>query len=212
MDEKIKYGLIGLIIGGVLVWLTAVTINNSNNSTMMGMMGFRSFKQYPLQNSDGIDAHFIEQMIPHHEDAITMAELALEKSQRPEIRQLAKNIIKSQKSENDQMKTWYKQWFGREVPSGEDVMNQHGMRGGGMHMGMMGSTADIERLQDAQDFDKVFIEDMIPHHQMAVMMAQMLKSQTQRPEMQKLADDIIAAQTKEIDEMRKWYQDWGYGQ
>lgn len=212
MDEKMKYGLIGLVIGGALVWITAFTIVNSNNSSMMGMMGFRSSNQYPLQNTDGIDAHFIEQMIPHHEDAITMAELALEKSQRPEIRQLAENIIESQRGENDQMKAWYEEWFGREVPSGSSVMNQHGMMGGGgMHMGMMGSTADMVRLQEAQDFDKAFIEDMIPHHQMAVMMAQMLRSQTQRSEMEKLADDIIAAQTKEIDEMREWYQDWGYG-
>jgi uncharacterized protein (DUF305 family) len=40
----------------------------------------------------------------------------------------------------------------------------------------------------------------------------MLKSQTQRPEMKELADDIINAQTKEIEEMRQWYQDWGYEQ
>ncbi len=55
--------------------------------------------------------------------------------------------------------------------------------------------------QDAQ-------EEMIPHHQMAVMMAQMLKNSTQRPEMRNIADNIINTQTKEIDQMRNWYSQW----
>jgi uncharacterized protein (DUF305 family) len=66
----------------------------------------------------------------------------------------------------------------------------------------------MTRLEQAADFDKAFIEEMIPHHQMAVMMASMLKAGSQRPEMQKLADDIILAQTAEIDQMRQWYQVW----
>ena len=64
--------------------------------------------------------------------------------------------------------------------------------------------------KNALNFDKKFIEEMIPHHQMAVMMAEMLKSGTQREEMRKLADDIIKAQTEEIEMMREWYSDWGY--
>jgi len=79
------------------------------------------------------------------------------------------------------------------------------MSQGGMHMG---STQDIDALKNATDFDKEFIEQMIPHHQMAVMMASMLKNGTNRPEMQKLADDIIAAQTREIDQMRAWLKTW----
>ena len=78
----------------------------------------------------------------------------------------------------------------------------------GMHMGMMGNETDVKRLEQAADFDKAFIEEMIPHHQMAVMMASMLKQGTQRPEMRQLADDIISAQTREIDQMRQWYDAW----
>lgn len=214
MNEKMKYGLGGLLIGGLLVWVIAFTFIRSNNPNVMGMMGFRnSLQPSIMQNSNGIDTHFIEQMIPHHEDAITMARIAKERAQKPEIKQLADAIIASQGQEIDQMKSWYQDWYGKEVPADKNVMSGHGMmQGGQMHMGMMGNETDMTRLETALDFDKAFIEEMIPHHQMAVMMANMLKSQTQRPEMKKLADDIINAQTKEIEEMRQWYQDWGYAQ
>lgn len=196
MNDKLKYGLIGLLLGGFLVLIGAAISVNSNNTGMM-------------RNSNTIDAHFIEQMIPHHEDAITMAKLAETKAKTEEVRQLSKNIINSQGKEIDQMKAWYKQWFGREVPQDTIAMQHHGMgSSNGMHMGMTGTTEDLTRLENAEDFDKAFVEHMIPHHQMAVMMATMLKNGTDRPEMKKLADDIITAQTKEIKQMRMWLREW----
>ena len=210
-DDKVKYGFGGLIIGGLLVWLTTMTIVNSGNANMMGMMGYGSGNQSSvMQNDSTIDTHFIEQMIPHHEDAIIMAKLALKKAQRYEIKQLAESIIDSQGTEITQMKDWYKSWFGKDVPEGDTVMNQHGMKAeNSMHMGMMGNDTDMTRLEKAKDFDKAFVEEMIPHHQMAVMMATMLKNGTKRPEMTKLADDIITAQNREIEQMRGWLRDWG---
>lgn len=155
----------------------------------------------------GIDQHFIEQMISHHDDAISMARLALTRATRPEVRTLAENIIAAQTSENEQMRAWYREWFGAEVP---DVFASlgHGMGSGMMHGGMMGDATDITRLETAEPFERAFIEEMIPHHQMAVMMAQMLKVGSARPEMRKLADDIISAQTEEINQMRAWYRAW----
>lgn len=202
MNNQIKYGLIGLFVGGIAVLLFMSSTLNSTNS---GMMGFKSNSQGMMQNSNGIDAHFIEQMIPHHEDAITMAKLALVKSNRSEIKQLAQNIIESQSKEIDQMKSWYKDWFGKDVP-----VSTQGMMGKskGMHGGMMGDESDMTKLEQSTDFDKAFIEEMIPHHQMAVMMANMLKGGTQRTEMKKLADDIVSAQSKEIDQMRSWLKEW----
>ncbi len=147
-----------------------------------------------------IDAHFIEQMIPHHEDAIAMANIALTRAEHPEIRILAREIIKAQSDEIGQMKRWYKAWFG-------DGMG-HGM--GMMRGAMMGGMTDIATLKSAKPFDKEFIGQMIPHHQMAVMMAQMLARSTSRPEMKQLAENIISAQTKEINQMREWHRIW-YG-
>src|SRR3990167_5029256 len=194
--DPLLYLVIGALIGGVVVWFLA---NNAVNTNNMGMM----------QNSQTIDAHFIEQMIPHHEDAIVMAELALTKATRPEVKTLAQNIIDSQSKEIEQMKALYKDWYEWDLPTDSEVMEEHGMMGrSGMHMGMMGDETDIARLENAIDFDRAFVEEMIPHHQMAVMMASMLKNGTNRPEMQKLAGDIITTQTKEINEMRSWYQSW----
>ncbi|MDQ3099713.1 MAG: DUF305 domain-containing protein [bacterium] len=209
--EPILYGIIGLLIGGVIVWLLTSNAVNNNNTGMMQMMGIHQTNSQNTTNMMGnIDRHFIEQMIPHHEDAITMAKLAQTKAKRSEVKQLAENIIDSQGKEISQMTAWYKDWFGEDVPKDTPVMGQHGMtQKGGMHMGMMGDGSDMTKLEQAGDFDKAFVEEMIPHHQMAVMMATMLKNGTRRPEMTKLAEDIISAQNKEIEQMRTWLKEWG---
>ena len=201
-NDKIVYGLLGLVIGAAGMRVLTSTILPSNNQ----MMG----NQSRMQNSETIDAHFIEQMIPHHEDAITMAKLAQTRATRSEVKELADNIINSQGKEITQMKSWYKDWFGRELPTGDAVMNQHGMMGNtsGMHMGMMGNESDLASLESSEDFDRTFVEHMIPHHQMAVMMASMLKNGTNRAEMKQLAEEIISAQTQEIDQMRTWLNEW----
>ncbi|HEY9738445.1 MAG TPA: DUF305 domain-containing protein [Trichocoleus sp.] len=61
---------------------------------------------------DEFDLRFIQAMIPHHEGALDMAQEALEKSDRTEIRQLAEAILTSQQQEIDQMQQWQKEWYG----------------------------------------------------------------------------------------------------
>lgn len=156
-----------------------------------------------------ISQHFIEQMIPHHEDAIAMAEIALVKGEHVEIKQLAANIKKSQGEENEKMRAWYKSWYGADVPETDLFgMNMSGRGGMMMHGGMMGDATDLSRLETARPFDKEFIEQMIPHHQMAIMMASMVQRGSTKPEIIQLAKDIISAQTKEINDMRSWYESW----
>ncbi len=195
-------GLAGVLIG--------IVLNGLFSPMWSGMMGYRNGglnTASPMTRA--IDSHFIEQMIPHHQDAITMADIALEKAQHTEIKQLARDIQRTQSEEIVMMQQWYRAWFGQEVPDTFASLG-HGMGSGAMHMGIMGDATDIDRLNTASDFDKAFIEEMIPHHQMAVMMAQMLARTTDRPEMKQLAKDIIEAQTREINSMREWYRAW-YG-
>ena len=156
------------------------------------------------QMSQNIDQHFIVQMIPHHEGAIDMAKIALQKSKRPEIISLANGIIEAQTREINDMTSWYQSWFGSAPPQGGI-----GMQGGGMmHMsGMTGDTSVLSSVS-AADFDREFIDQMIPHHEMAVMMASMLAATTNRAEMKTLADNIITSQSREIEMMRNWRAAW----
>ncbi|MEP0890792.1 MULTISPECIES: DUF305 domain-containing protein [unclassified Leptolyngbya] len=59
------------------------------------------------------DLRFLNAMIPHHEGALEMAEQALERSDRPEMQELARNILSSQQQEIDQMNQWKKDWYGQ---------------------------------------------------------------------------------------------------
>lgn len=192
-------GLIGMLLypllfgmgswGGMMMW------GNRYGNNMMG--------NYLTAD---ISQHFIEQMIPHHEDAIAMAEIALTKAEHAEIKQLAANIKQSQSAENEQMRAWYKSWYGSDVPdTGLFSVNMGGRGEMMMHGGMMGDATDLTRLENAKPFDKEFIEQMIPHHQMAIMMATIVQRGSSRPEIIQLAKDIISAQTKEINDMRSWY-------
>ncbi|WP_371934110.1 DUF305 domain-containing protein [Chroococcidiopsis sp. CCNUC1] len=157
-----------------------------------------------------VDRHFIEMMIPHHEDAVEMAKLALSRAKRPEIKKLASNIIKDQNREIEQMQTWYKQWYGTEVPAAP--MAGMGMMGRGQ--GMMGTSMrpgmemHLDTLKDASDFDRAFIREMIPHHQMAVMMSRMVVNSGTQPELRNLAQSMIKTQTAEIEQMLQWYRAW----
>jgi uncharacterized protein (DUF305 family) len=153
------------------------------------------------------DQHFIVMMIPHHESAIAMADLALTRAQHSEIKQLAQNIKLSQSKEIEQMRAWYKTWYGTFVPKLNSNSTGGGMHGGNMGM-MTNMDTDLTALRNAKNFDQVFIEEMIPHHQMAVTMAKDLIPNSKHPEMKKLAQAIIQAQNKEIQQMQAWYQQW----
>ena len=80
------------------------------------------------------------------------------------------------------------------------------------HMGMSMDEMDTAlKGKTGDDFDKTFIREMIDHHQGAIDMAILAKQNAKHDEIKKLADDIIAAQTKEISEMKSWQQQWNYG-
>ena len=79
---------------------------------------------------------------------------------------------------------------------------------GMMHMDGMTGAPDVLKSIPVTDFDREFIEQMIPHHEMAITMAQMLQAGTSRKEMKQLADNIISSQSREIGLMRGWLKEW----
>ena len=208
MKNQLKYGL-GVGLFALLLFFTVYPLLAGRLKSLQAQMSPKPSTSSPGMGMMG-DQHFITMMIPHHEDAIAMANMALTRAEHPEIKQLAKNIKTSQSQEIEQMRAWYKKWYGTDVPK----VDGNNMGGGMMHggkRGMMGNMrTDLAALSKAKNFDQAFIEEMIPHHEMAVMMSQHLLSNAVHPEMKQLAQAIIQAQTKEINEMQSWYQQW-YG-
>ncbi len=146
------------------------------------------------------DRHFIEHMVPHHQMAVKMANIASTRAEHPEIKHLARNIKIGQSAEIKEMRQWYRKWYGKDIPTSR-MMD---------HRNSMMSAVDLNRLKTAKHFDKEFIRQMVPHHQMAVMMSRMVLNNTKHPEIRKLANSIIKSQSAEIKEMRQWYKKW-YG-
>ncbi|PIG90577.1 DUF305 domain-containing protein [Gloeocapsopsis sp. IPPAS B-1203] len=157
---------------------------------------------------ENYDLRFIDAMIPHHQGAVEMAQEALEKSQRAEIRELATEIIAAQQREITQLQQWRQAWYPQasdapvayDPQTGETVpMSQQQMHSMMMH-GDLGA-ADAE-------FDRRLIDAMIPHHESAVIMAQDALEKSQRPEIRNLAQEIINSQETEIEQMQEWRQAW----
>jgi uncharacterized protein (DUF305 family) len=139
------------------------------------------------------DAQFIDSMIEHHQGAITMAEQALQESQREEIKQLAQNIISSQQREVEQMTSWRSAWYPDLEPTG----------------GMSMSMGDMEVSPDTSiPFEQRFITAMIAHHDGAIAMAKEAQTKAEHPEIKQLAGDIIQAQETEVAQMNQWQSDW----
>jgi len=145
------------------------------------------------------DELFIDAMVPHHEGAVQMAEVALKNAEHNEIKQLAEDIVSAQEAEIKELKSIKQEQFGTsKVPGG---MNAEEMEG----MGMM---TDPRSLATKDPFDKAFIDNMIPHHQSAIQMAEVAATETENPRIKELATDIAEAQRREISQMKQWRQEW----
>lgn len=195
--SKPALGLTLVAVG--ITGLVATTLLSSAVLPSTTCIGGACARVPRADGASAVDAMFIEKMVAHHSDAIAMAELALERSKRPEIVGLAGSIIETQQAENGLMREWYRDWFGTVVPESS---------GSGMMGGMMGGAADLRVLEQTEDFDREFIETMIPHHRMGVMMATMARGATGRPEVVELTGSIIETQSEEIEQMLTWYLDW----
>jgi uncharacterized protein (DUF305 family) len=95
------------------------------------------------------------------------------------------------------------------VPNSMDGMSHGEMSMGDMSMGDMMMELDGKT---GDDFDKVFLQSMIMHHQGAIDMANAAKERAGHEELKQMADDIISAQDAEIKQMQQWQKDWGYTQ
>lgn len=140
------------------------------------------------------DQAFIDAMVPHHREAIEMAEAAKTRGlMQPDLRKVANDIISSQQREIDQLLDWREQWFGsrkvgRVLPRVLGVPESE--------LGMEHGSAD--EVAGAVDVDATFAEMMIPHHEGAIAMADAANERAQHEEVRDLASAIIEAQEREL--------------
>jgi uncharacterized protein (DUF305 family) len=149
----------------------------------------------PGRTAAGFEIGFLEGMIPHHQMAIRMSEIAVRNASDPEVRVLARRIIREQTPEIREMQSWLSAWYG--------------IRGYRATMSM----ADMQMLQDLRAlhgpaFDQAYLSDMIDHHQRAISGDDMMAGANQaldrafHPRLLRLAAGIVATQSAEIQEMQ----------
>jgi len=144
------------------------------------------------------DTMFAQMMIPHHEQAIDIADMALDPATEagPDVIALAAAIAVTQDSEIAEMTALLEGW-GQPTAMDEDVD----------HSGMMSGMLTVEELDAlaalrGTDFDQAWLEAMIAHHEDAVAMAEDVLADGEHPEVRDLAGRIALAQVDEIDQMR----------
>ena len=146
------------------------------------------------------DTTFAQMMIPHHAQAVEMSDMVLKKQDIPaEVTALATQIKAAQAPEIEQMTGWLKSWNESATASA----GAHSGHGTGGMSGMM-SADDMKKLDAAQGTEaaKLFLTQMIAHHEGAVMMAKTEESSGQNAEAIALSKTIITTQEKEIQEMK----------
>jgi len=152
------------------------------------------------------DVRFMQGMIGHHAQALRMTALVPSRSARADVKLLAERIEASQLSEIALMTQWLRV-RGQEVAAADGHQHVHGPGGGEARMPGMLTDQELAALAAARgaDFDRLFLESMIRHHQGALTMVAGLFATNgagQEPELFRLASDVDADQRAEIARMQ----------
>ena len=148
------------------------------------------------------DVTFTQSMIPHHQQAIDMAQAIKTRTTRPELVQLAGAITTTQGAEITRMRQWLQAWGKPEAMPGMDH-DQTAMPG------MMGQD-EMDQLMGLKgtQFDLAFVDMMSRHHQGAIQMASTELTDGSLPEVKQLAQQIITSQQREVSQLAAWQRSW----
>jgi uncharacterized protein (DUF305 family) len=184
--------------------------NNGMNHGGMNHGGMMSHNMDIGPANANYELRFIDSMVPHHQGALVMAQEVIQKSKRPELISFAKGIIVEQQKEITQMQQWRKQWYPKAsaTPIMWHAEMNHEMSMTAEHKQSMMMSISLGNAD--VDFDRRFLDAMIPHHQGAVTMAKDAIQKSKRPGLKSLSQNIIKSQQSEIDRMTQWRQKW-YG-
>lgn len=193
IDRKIAVllAIIVLLSAAVL----SLSINRSDNNPMISSSGHMGHSSSSSPNSkySGADVMFLQMMIPHHQQAIDISNLAMKSSQDGELIALAKIIARDQAAEIKQMKAWL-----MDAGASEDM--GHSMDG----MGGMLTADELSTLRAAsgEEFDILWLQGMTEHHDGAIHMTQMIED-AQNAEIKTFGEKVIADQSTQIEQMKR---------
>ena len=188
----------GVLLGVIVLLAAAVvslSINRSDNNDMSSGSGHMGHGSSSSSNSNytGADIMFLQMMIPHHQQAIDISNLAMKSSQDAELIELAKIIARDQAAEIKQMKAWL-----ADAGASEDM--GHSMDG----MGGMLNDDELAALSAAtgKEFDVLWLKGMTEHHDGAIHMTQMIED-AQNADIKAFGTKVIKDQSEQIDQMKK---------
>jgi uncharacterized protein (DUF305 family) len=183
-----KTGATVLVVALLFFGLGFAINNDGDHDGMVGNMHGGTSNNSAYSSNDIM---FAQMMIPHHQQAIEMSDLALKSSTNPDVLALARQIKAAQAPEIEQMKSWLQ-------AAGTSLMGAHGMAMEGML-----TDSEISELKSAKgvSFDKLFLQGMIGHHEGALTMISMIVD-SDNAEARKLAKDIQTSQSAEIVKMK----------
>lgn len=159
---------------------------------------------------DSPEVGFARDMMMHHAQAVDMATLLRDRTEDPEMRQIALDIMLTQQAQIGQMQGWLALWqypiASTALPmTWMDMPANDGMPG-------MAAQAQLNELRDLQgvEADGLFLQLMIAHHRGGVLMGEAALARVDRPEVRALAQSIVDAQTSEIVAMQTLLQQKGF--
>lgn len=172
-------------------------------TVLTGLILFSTILENPNEESESptefnqADVMFMNMMIIHHDQAIKMAELAPNRTDNENILELSRNISEAQRAENNQMAEWLRE-LGYQRP--RDV---HRMAG-------MASQSQIQELSNSEgsEFDQLFSDLMIRHHEGGINMAMSFSRRGKNTELVEMERQMIETQQNEIEMMEEWRKTW----
>jgi uncharacterized protein (DUF305 family) len=158
------------------------------------------------------DQLFIDMMVPHHQAAVAMAALAVDRAEHDYLREIAGAISETQTVDIQQMKAWRLAWYGSaETPPINQAPVLDETDGRVSEVRTQDLAQDVDRLRSAPEpFDRTFLDVMSAHEQAAIDVAQLAEQHAARQEIQRLAAVLLLAYERELRTMGVWRVVW-YG-
>lgn len=193
---------VAAVLAATVLTLAACGSDSDTGSDPTSRSSASTGSQNAEESFNDADVTFAQQMIPHHQQAVQMAEMADGRASSPAVKELAEKIQGAQGPEIDTMTGWLESW-GEDVP----MDMSHGDMGHGTTGSEMPGMMDADEMRALEDatgaaWDQRFLEMMIEHHEGAIEMAETEVEDGENPDAVALADTIITDQRAEIDHMQ----------